>query len=242
MALLLAESLIAVHRFDSDEYAARLLAWHARGSFDTGPVAEAVFRRAARGSPLASAARGVDAAMRGMTAGCNPAHRCAPLAFAASVPWAELEAAAREQARLTHVHVLAGDAAATVALLLRKLVTGAAWEAALASLPSHLRPPPTALSHDSREGLRDDGFSPHVLRAALYFTSLAETFQAALDTSVAFAGPANYCPVLVGALAGARFGASAIPASALAHCSRDDLARVDAAATSLSALWLKDPQ
>jgi hypothetical protein len=33
-----------------------------------------------------------------------------------------------------------------------------------------------------------------------------------------FAGPSNYCPVLVGALVGASFGSSAVPERFLSHC------------------------
>ncbi len=50
-----------------------------------------------------------------------------------------------------------------------------------------------------------------------------------------FAGPANYCPVLVGAIAGARWGASAIPMSLLAHV--DILPRVCEPAEALAEGW-----
>jgi ADP-ribosylglycohydrolase len=52
----------------------------------------------------------------GMTAGCNPAHRCAPLAMAPFVPDEELAERALQEARLTHHHPLAGDVAAAVAV------------------------------------------------------------------------------------------------------------------------------
>jgi len=53
----------------------------------------------------------------------------------------------------------------------------------------------------------------------LLVLSLANTnpfsFVEAIRTSIKFAGPANYCPVLVGALAGARWGANTIDAKLL---------------------------
>ena len=82
------------------------------------------------------------------------------------------------------------------------------------------------------------GFAPDVLRAALHFVGTSACFAEALERSLAFAGPANYCPVLVGAIGGARWGASAIPPSALAHV--DILPRVRAAAEALAAGWVKD--
>jgi hypothetical protein len=82
------------------------------------------------------------------------------------------------------------------------------------------------------------GFAPDVLRAALHFVGTSGSFAEALERSLAFAWPANYCPVLVGAIAGARWGASAIPPSSLAHV--DILPRVRAAADALAAGWGED--
>ena len=79
------------------------------------------------------------------------------------------------------------------------------------------------------------GFAPDVLRAALHFVGTSGSFAEALERSLAFAGPANYCPVLVGAIAGARWGASAIMPSSLAHV--DILPRVTAAADALASGW-----
>ena len=79
------------------------------------------------------------------------------------------------------------------------------------------------------------GFAPDVLRAALHFVGTSACFAEALERSLAFAGPSNYCPVLVGAVAGARWGASAVPPPALAHV--EILPRVRAAAEALAAGW-----
>jgi ADP-ribosylglycohydrolase len=230
MALLLAESIIEKRGFDASDYSGRLLQWHLKGSFDTGPITMAVFARAKAGVTFPAAARAVHERCRGMTAGCNPAHRCAPLALAATLQTEKLGAAAREQARLTHLHDLAGDAAAVIVILLRDLITGTAWDSAAQTVPAALLP---SASHP----LSEDGFSPNVLRAALHFVSAEATFAAALDASTSFAGPENYCPVLVGAIAGARWGASEIPAYSLVHCSAEDIARVNSAAAALTATW-----
>lgn len=49
------------------------------------------------------------------------------------------------------------------------------------------------------------GHAPRCLADALWFVDRAEGFDAALDPALEFAGPENYCPVLVGAIAGARW-------------------------------------
>ena len=75
-----------------------------------------------------------------------------------------------------------------------------------------------------------------MLRAAVHFVAGAGTFEGALAEALAFAGPANYCPVLVGAMAGARWGASAIPERATAHC--EVMPRVVQAAEILAQDWM----
>jgi ADP-ribosylglycohydrolase len=74
-----------------------------------------------------------------------------------------------------------------------------------------------------------------VLRAALHFVGSSACFTEVLERSLAFAGAANYCPVLVGAIAGARWGASAIPTSLLAHV--DIIPRVNTVAEAVAAGW-----
>ena len=67
---------------------------------------------------------------------------------------------------------------------------------------------PTAPAPDAPiatpHGLSRSGFAPDALRAAVHFTGASESFDAALAAALRFAGPGNYCPVLVGAVAGAR--------------------------------------
>ncbi|HKB35918.1 MAG TPA: hypothetical protein VKD72_05655, partial [Gemmataceae bacterium] len=79
------------------------------------------------------------------------------------------------------------------------------------------------------------GYAPDVLRAALHFVGTSACFTEALKRSLAFAGSANYSPVLVGAIAGSRWGASAIPQPALAHVAI--LPRVRVIAEALAAGW-----
>jgi len=237
MAVRLAESLAAQGRFDRDDVLARYVAWWRDGAFDTGPVAALVLEQAACGVPVAKAVAQADHDLGGQTAGCNPAHRAGPLAMAAFLDDAAVGDHAVAEAELTHAHPLAGDAAAAVAVLCRGLVRGYGWGAALrlaatdrlAATVRALRPAP------STGGLRRTGFAPDVLHAAVHFVTAHPSFDTALAASLAFAGPANYCPVLVGALGGARWGAKAIDSRQLRHCR--DLPRVSAAADPLAAAW-----
>ena len=174
----------------------------------------------------------------GRTAGCNPAHRSPPLAMLASLADDNLPACAVAEARLTHHDALAGDVAAAVTVLCRSLICGAAWECAVQRSAEERQAETSAATFSDRDGPgTSGGFAPEVLRAAMYFVGSSSSFSEALGRSVEFAGPANYCPVLVGAIGGARWGSSAIPASALADV--DILRRVEACTHGLAAGWAK---
>jgi ADP-ribosylglycohydrolase len=235
LAVRLAESLAERYAFDRDDVLARYLAWWREGAFDTGPVAAMVLEQVACGVPVDKAVAQADRELSGQTAGCNPAHRAAPLAMAAFLDDDVLADCALREAALTHAHPLAGDVAAAVVGLCRALVRGYGWGAAL-SMAARSRLPATVRAlrpTESSKRLSRGGFAPDVLQAAVHFVTANTAFDAALAASLAFAGPANYCPVLVGAIGGARWGTHAIQAEHLAHCR--DRPRIDAAAARLAA-------
>jgi ADP-ribosylglycohydrolase len=111
-----------------------------------------------------------------------------------------------EDASLTHHDPLAGHVAAAGALVLRGLIKGLDWLETLAwarmsggpELARWLQPPDNPA--------QPDGFAPNVLRAAVYFVGRSGSLDEALRNSMAFAGPANYAPVVVGTFGGARWG------------------------------------
>lgn len=226
MALRLAESLIDCGGFDPSDVLGRYLRWWREGAFDTGPVSARALELQAAGMPVLEATAQVHLEFGGKTAGCNPAHRSGPLAMLASLADADLAGCAVAEARLTHHDPLAGEVAAVVTSLCRSLIRGDPWDLALQGCGEFA----------GREGPGNNGgFAPDVLRAALHFVGTSACFTDALERSLAFAGPSNYCPVLVGAIGGARWGASAIPPPALAHV--EILPRVEAAANGLAAGW-----
>jgi len=237
MALRVAESLAEKQTFDANDVLSRYVSWYRDGAFDTGRVAELVLRRIAEGSDPYVALFAADKECGGRTAGCNAAHRIGPIAMASFLPDEQLASIAVEEARLTHLHPLAGDAAAAAAVLCRGLIRGRPWNEALAAAAEG-RSPETVdalLGKPDRKQLRQGGFAPDVLKAAVFFTGQSESFADALVAAIAFAGPPNYSPVLLGAIAGARWGGRAIPDSDLAHCNL--MARISTAAGKLAAGW-----
>jgi len=194
-----------------------LLAWHKERGFDQGPTSARVLDLLSDGCEAGQAVMRADVEAKGMTAGCNPMHRFTPLGAALVLPDEALADAARADAAITHVHALAGEAAAAAATLLRSILRGVAWEDAVrrAAAGRHseiVNPMAQWRDPPSNRG----GFAPVVLHAAMHFAGIAVSFDAALSAALSFAGTANYAAVTAGTLAGARFGAKAIHSARIA--------------------------
>jgi ADP-ribosylglycohydrolase len=226
MAVRLAESLLDCGVFDPADILERYLHWWWEGAFDTGPVSGRALALLAAGMPTQQTTAQVHQEFGGKTAGCNPAHRSSPLSMLAAIADEDLAACAMIESRLTHHDPLAGEVAAAVNKLCRVLIRGTPWQDAVRE--------PGCFTDKEGPG-NNDGYAPDVLRAAVFFVGMSCSFAEALERSLDFAGPANYCPVLVGAIGGARWGVSAIPQPALAHVAI--LSRVQVAAEALAAGW-----
>jgi ADP-ribosylglycohydrolase len=252
MALRLAQSLLSCGRYDPDDVFERYLEWHRQGSYDTGTVAGQVFDLAVAGLPAEAAARQVDLGLGGMTAGCNPAHRASVLAMASWLSTDELVKAATRETGLTHHHPIAADAAVAMTLVCHDHIMGRDWRegdthriaatlhgevaAALNAARVDHAPPPAGIA-ESTAHLHRGGYSPGTLRAGLYFAQGATNPADALAAAKRFAGPANYCPVLTGALLGAAFGAGALDDALLKHHPPRHIAEIKAAAWGLARTW-----
>lgn len=207
MALRLKLSLESLHRFCPEDVFTRYLAWWVAEGFDTGPTAAGVFQLVQMGLSREEAALQIHADSGGTTAGCNPAHRASTLAMMDFLGTDELGDIARQEARLTHLHPDSGETSAAVVLLCRHLILGLPWRDALQTTAKQVQgTSQTALLFPKARPLEKGGHAPEVLRAAIAFLDDYRSFRGALDAALSFAGPANYSPVLVGAIGGARWG------------------------------------
>lgn len=235
MAVRVAESLADRGGFDPADILARYLDWLRDGAFDTGPVAWLALTRIAAGEPVRQAVAAVHVERGGLTAGCNPAHRAVPLAMARVVADDALAEAASAEAALTHHDPLAGDVSAAVVRLCRGLIQGMGWAEARGWAADGRQPvTAAAVRVGSREAISAGGFAPEVLAAAVAMVDRSPDLSTALEQAVAFAGGANYCPVLVGAIGGARWGSTGVPADG-GHVELGE--RIAAASERLAAEW-----
>ncbi len=240
MALIVASGMLAKRGFDTSEIAKGYLHWWHNGAFDTGPTTDHVLALVDRGCSFQEAAEKVDMDSKGYTAGCNPAHRAAPIACHATIPESDLVSCANAEAALTHRNPLAGDAAAAVVILCRALILGTPWSAALHKAAVDRTPPVWKALQPSRSAatLKRSGFAPDALAAAIHFVHISDSFDKALKRAIQFAGPANYCPVLVGSIGGARWGATQVPRGKTGHHGAI-MNDVRAKASALARTWVE---
>jgi ADP-ribosylglycohydrolase len=237
MALRVAESLLERKSLDLSDIGARYLHWWRSGAFDTGPTVANVLTLVDGGLPYTQAADRVHEVAGGMTAGCNPAHRSAPLSMSSAVGDTELIAAAISEARLTHRHPLAGDIAAAVVCLCRSLIRSRPWAESLEAAASERSSATRRILESAADfPSSSSGFAPDALHAAVHFVGTSGSFREALERSLAFAGPPNYSPVLVGSIGGARWGIGEVDRGLVGHHGVL-VARVEEVALSLASGW-----
>jgi ADP-ribosylglycohydrolase len=227
LACLLAASLLERRYHDRSAVLAAYLGW--TGRFDTGPTMAAVLARIEAGEKPEQAAVTVHRLRRGETGGCGPAHRVAPLGLLPFVPDEALPGAARSEARLTHLHTDAAEAAVAVAVLLRGLVRGSGWHAAITRATRAARGPvrDACLLWRQAPGA-PGGHAPVVLAAALHFAGTLDANRA-IRAAITF-DEDNYTAVLTGTFVGARDGCRALGAVFLPGQTVSALARATAAA------------
>ena len=129
---------------------------------------------------------------------------------------------------------LAGDVAAATVRICRALLTGKTWQKALVfAADNRMAATQAAFEPVTEQQLSNGGYAPDVLQAALWFVGQSSNLVNALQRSIQFAGPSNYCPVLVGSIGGARWGVGSLKPEWFQH-QGDMVKRLRAAARVLN--------
>lgn len=246
MALALAESLVAHPALDPRDLMDRFVAWYRRGEysctrtcFDIGIATRAALARYERtGEPFAGSTA-LD------TAGNGSLMRLAPVALVTLADPGAAARIAGDQSRTTHGAPQAVEACAYFVQLLRGAIQGEAdvlcprpWIGAdtdglrprhfLSGADDALMPVARvgdaaidalargAWQGKTRDGIFSTGYVVHTLEAALWAVGTTATFEDALVLAVNLADDADTVGAVTGQLAGALYGASAIPARWLA--------------------------
>lgn len=222
MALALADSLLACGGLDARHLMGAFLAWFETGAysctgtcFDIGFTTAGALRRfAATGDPWAGSPSETEA-------GNGSLMRLAPAALFALGDEGRAARLARDQSRTTHGAPQAMDGCELFALLLREAALGAGkgalarprpaegvdgpWHESIAQIAAG------AWRDRTRAQISSSGYVVHTLEAALWCVERCESFEEALILAVNLGDDADTVGAVTGQLAGAVWGAEAIP-------------------------------
>lgn len=238
-ALCIARSLVAQQGFDPADVAARFVTWYDSDPFDIGGMTRQALRRLKQGDAWDVAGQAVwETSPEGQNAGNGSVMRCAPLAMWSPTDWERLAVASRQSSQITHADPRCTAGCAILNLTLAGLLEGAdaplqdALEYVGSDAPDELV---TALQPiargESPPTLETSGYVVHALQTALHDGLVAESAEEAIVTAVNRGGDTDTIGAITGAIAGARFGAAALPESWLAAI--DERAELEALATDL---------
>ncbi len=226
MALCIAESLVARGGFDRADVAERFVAWLESDPFDVGLMTRDAIERIREGTPPNEAGREVwRERPEGSNAGNGSVMRCAPHAIAFREDDAGLVRVSRESSAITHTDPRCQWGCVLLNRTLAGLVRnetdplGAALEGA-DEAPEELREAVSAVQA-VLEGERDpaalepelstSGYVVDALQAGLVYGLTADTAERAVVDAVNRGEDTDTVGTIAGALAGARFGAGALP-------------------------------
>ena len=218
MMLELAESLATHDEFDPEDVVTRYRAWFDAGPRDVSLTTRTVMLVLAAGTPWDLASRRAYEVLGFPTAGNGSVMRCAPIALRyATDPEARHRVSLREST-LTHYDFLAGWSCVALNELLVAAMAGKLEERIL-PIAAALEPDDSRVAATLRDAVEADAEEIHAaafvldsLGAAVWAVLHTSSFEGALVEIVNRGGDCDTVGAVAGALAGARYGASAIPA------------------------------
>lgn len=216
MALCIARSLVAQGRFDPDDIAARFVEWYQSNPKDIGNTTRHALALLAAGTSWEEAGRLTHEGMRPRDASNGSIMRCAPVALATWADPALNAHCSADSSRITHANPLCVDAcvalnAALAALLADTHADPIAAAAAAVSL-DEVRDAAEAAREATPEALPAGGYVLDTLTAALWSVTHHDSPEDVIVAAVNLGNDADTTGAVAGALAGARWGASALPA------------------------------
>ncbi len=225
MALALADSLIAHPNFDAVGLMDRFVQWSTQGvysctgkCFDIGITTRAALARYRKDRNPLAGATAED------SAGNGSLMRLSPVALVALHEPDEVRRIAAEQSRTTHGAPQAVEACIWFADLLRRAILGEPKASLLAPGACDGHAAMRSIAAGTWRGrprarIRSSGYVMHTLEAALWSVEQTDSFEEAVVLAVNLGDDADTVGAVTGQLAGALYGASAIPERWLANLS-----------------------
>ena len=219
-ALCIARSLVDQQEFDPADVAERFVAWYDSGPFDIGRMTMRSLSRLKHGDAWHEAGQHVwEQSREGQNAGNGSVMRCPPLAIPYASDWDHLTEVSRQSSQITHADPRCMEGCVLLNLTVAGLLESAdtplqnaltyVGSDAPADLVTALEP---LARGDAPATLETSGYVVHSLQTALHDGLRAETAEDAIVTAVNRGGDTDTIGAIAGAVAGARFGASQLPA------------------------------
>lgn len=209
-ALAVAESLIACRRFDPGDLMARLVSMYRRSPQWFGPTSSVVFSLVIEGVPVRDAAR-----LAHERTGSSRSNGSVMRGFPVGVFYAPASVTAISIAcsQLTHQDMVAAHASAFLNLMVSRMCRGSSRDEAFHRAVAACRNGEVIRVLGSYKEYSPDPSLDALLcaHAALSVFMISDTFEEALITAVNLGGDADTVGACTGALAGACWGADAIP-------------------------------
>ncbi len=219
LALCIAHSLADCGAFDPADVAERFVAWYESDPFDVGRMTAMSIRSLKKGVPWDEAGRDVwESQPEGQNAGNGSVMRCPPLAIHSDDP-ERLAAMSRRSSRITHADPRCTWGCAVLNLTVAGLLDDetaplrAAIDTVRGDAPGELVEAVEAVADGSvdDDDLRTTGYVVDTLQTGLHDGLTADSAEAAVVSAVNRGGDTDTVGAVTGAVAGARFGASALP-------------------------------
>jgi ADP-ribosyl-[dinitrogen reductase] hydrolase len=219
MALTLADSLLTHFPLDGDDLAQRFVAWYEAGPPDVGIQTSQVLSRIEQGETWQQSSETAFRKRPG-SAGNGSLMRTWPVALAHFNTPDLLAANSRLQSRVTHAHPDCTAACAITCLMIGQLSRGTppavAFELAVSpgkqtGLADDFHTMLVEAPFHRRSELKNSGWVRHTLESAVWGLMTTHSFEEAVIQVANLGGDADTAASVVGALAGAAYGLSAIP-------------------------------
>jgi ADP-ribosyl-[dinitrogen reductase] hydrolase len=238
-ALCIARSLVEQQAFDPADVAERFVAWYDTGPFDIGRMTMKSLSRLKHGDAWDEAGQQVwESSPEGQNAGNGSVMRCPPLAIPYANDWERLVAVSRESSQITHADPRCTYGCAILNLTIAGLLADAqsplqdALDYVGSDAPDELVTALDPLARGDAPGtLETSGYVVHSLQTALHDGLFADSAEEAIVMAVNRGGDTDTIGAIAGAVAGARFGASALPQRWLADI--DEIEELEALAEQL---------
>ncbi|WP_137285448.1 ADP-ribosylglycohydrolase family protein [Halorussus salinisoli] len=220
LALCIARSLVECDNFDPTDVASRFVDWYDSGPFDIGNMTAQAINRLKQGDPWDVAGQQVwEASPEGSNAGNGSIMRCPPLAIPYADDLETLARVSRQSSQITHADPRCTYGCAVLNLTIAGYLNNApnpltgALDRLGADMPAELQAALEPLANGDRpDSLSTSGYVVHTLQTALHDVLTADTAEDAIVTAVNRGGDTDTVGAVAGAVAGARFGASELPA------------------------------